>query len=210
MCSTAIDPVQCEGDNCRAYLISGGAVMFTPRQNTSHPSYPLVLARNVLSMHVEFLRQPRLHGFVDTEGVHVGVRLCLRQSQSKTRLLDVGLFVCQNGTVNDACSNTSALPNITTTVSFYTRQATVIASRSNFSIASISDLTDPVLVPDIDLSEYRKALNWLLNYTAANIPAMSSILESFWFYGPEIQSPENHVLVSQKFESVITWFSPYF
>lgn len=52
-----------------------------------------------------------------------------------------GLFVCTNGTDGDACVRPEPRANITTSVSLYTRAATVVASRSNYTIVSIAETT---------------------------------------------------------------------
>lgn len=110
----------------------------------------------------------------------------------------------------------------------YTRQANVLAARSNYSIASISDLTvslcpctkfcwrvlimneqPPVRFGKIDVPEYRNALRWLLNYTAADIPAISSIAQSFWFSQDQMSNASTQGMLLQNFQSVLifpSWF----
>lgn len=113
--------------------------------------------------------------------------------------------MCSNGTNDNICHTTDPAPNITTIVSFYTRRATVITARFNYSIVSIEDTTAPVPVPDIDLTTYRTALAWLLNYTAADIPAPSSIAQSFWSSSSQLRDPSTYGILSQNFQSVLAF-----
>jgi hypothetical protein len=67
----------------------------------------------------------------------------------------------------------------------------------------------PVPVLDIDLASYREALRWLLNFTAAEIPPPSSIAQSFWVSGRQMQSPSTTGIILQNFQSVLAfpfWF----
>lgn len=72
------------------------------------------------------------------------------------------------------------MPNLTTTFTIYSRRSNVVAARSNFSILSVDELTVAVPEPSLDMTTYRLALRWLLNFTAAGIPPPSSIAEYFW------------------------------
>ena len=140
--------------------------------------------------------------------------------------LGLGLFVCTNGTDGDTCRRPEPRANITTSVSFYTRQATVVASRSNYTIVSIAETTvreysdapdssseadhirdnqPPQLLMDMDLSQYRSALRWLLNYTAANIPAPSSISQSFWSGTEQLKDPSTYGILAQNFQSILVF-----
>ena len=90
-------------------------------------------------------------------------------------------------------------------MAFYTRQATIVAARSNYSIVSVEDTTAPNLVSDIDILAYRDALAWLLNYTAADIPPPSSIAQSFWSSGAQLQSPSTYGILEQNFQSILAF-----
>lgn len=73
----------------------------------------------------------------------------------------------------------SVIPlNITTTFTLYSLSASTACSRSNNSILSIADLGKPTL-HEIDIDGLNLALNWLLNYTAQGLPAMSSLAYMF-------------------------------
>ena len=155
-------------------------------------------------------------------------------------------------------------------LSVYTRQATIVAARSNYSIVNIEEISvcifiwhvailaftlslpfitqNPQLSPDLspghqdqhfklpacvklyfikqwvwlltslqppvrhmelDISAYREALRYLLNYTAAGIPAPSSIAESFWSSTDQLQTNSTYGILSQNFQSIIAfpfWF----
>jgi hypothetical protein len=59
----------------------------------------------------------------------------------------------------------------------------------------------------LDLPSYRLALSWLLNYTAANIPAPSSIAQVFWSGQANLEAGAYGVL-AQNFQSILafpTW-----
>jgi hypothetical protein len=93
----------------------------------------------------------------------------------------LGLYVCPNGVQGGQClPSTGSKPNLTTTFSVYQRVTSMIASRANFSILSLTTLGEPTLHPEIDLSAYKDALNWLLDFNASGIPATTSIAEHFW------------------------------
>ena len=90
------------------------------------------------------------------------------------------MFVCNNGTQDGVCVSEPFSPNLTTTFTIYSRQSDIVTARSNFSILTVSEMTPAVPNTDLDLDEYRAAFRWLLNFTAADIPAPSSIAEYFW------------------------------
>ena len=97
MYSTVCDPIQCKGDGCRSYLISGGVIMLTPWAPTSFPSYPLILAHAVPSVQVEFHHNPTFSEFLITDcdafgspGILIAARLCIRNSKGSKGLLDIG------------------------------------------------------------------------------------------------------------------------
>lgn len=118
----------------------------------------------------------------------------------------VGLFLCNGTDGGTTCGSYGKSLNITTQLSLYTREATFIAARSNYSIVSIAHTTPPVSVTDnIDLTAYRAALSWLLNYTAAGIPAPSSIAESFWSSNLQLGEPSTYGIVVQNFQSVLAF-----
>src|ERR1700712_2421615 len=101
-----------------------------------------------------------------------------------------GIFICPNGAQDGQCNlnGTRLLPNITSTVTIYGRTATVATFRSNYTIFSVSDLGKPKLDPEVDLVAFRQAIDWLLDFSPANIPATSSIVQFFWSGQPQIDN----------------------
>lgn len=78
---------------------------------------------------------------------------------------------------------------MTSAVTFFTRQATIVGGRSNFSTTMTDSLTPPQRLgpEELDLPAYRESLRWLLNFTDAAIPWPSSILENFYVSYREMQ-----------------------
>ena len=146
-------------------------------------------------------------------------------------LTPTGLFVCTNGTDNKTCHARDSepfLPNITAQITFYTSQATIIASRSNYSIISVIDQTTPVpypgfhtptstnsstsintTTPEQELQAYRTALHWLLDFSSSNIPPPSSLVELFWTASLQLSSPSTSTgILSQNLHSLLVF--PFF
>ena len=94
--------------------------------------------------------------------------------------LRLGIFVCPTGAENDQCTLDGKLPNITASVSIYSRTSTIVASRSNSSIVSLTELSQPIRVSRPNVLEYRQAIDWLLDFQSAGIPSPSSIAAVFW------------------------------
>jgi hypothetical protein len=92
----------------------------------------------------------------------------------------LGIFVCKKGIADPACKSNEPAPNITTTVTFHRRQATVFASYLNLTITDVTDMTPTKPAPIEDLEAYLSVLDWILDYNKANVPAPSSIVQSFW------------------------------
>lgn len=62
---------------------------------------------------------------------------------------------------------------------------------------------------EVDLLAYKAALNWLLNFTAAGIPAPSSMVELFWADSNAMRDPAYYAILSQSFQSILAfpfWF----
>lgn len=135
--STISEPVSCQGHSCVSYLLSGGLEMVTPWTPDGHEDYPMVKIDKAPSLQMDFTA-PASSSFQATEcdvfgeyGFTIGIRLCISVEESTTELLRAGLFVCFNGIDGNNCSVSEPAPNITATLSVYTREATIIASRSN-------------------------------------------------------------------------------
>jgi hypothetical protein len=90
---------------------------------------------------------------------------------------DQGIYVCGNGTQNGEClvaSESRSTQNVTTMFSVSSHTASSINSMKNNTILSVFDLVTEDSTPAIDVEALRSAVGWLLNYTAANLPAGSS------------------------------------
>ena len=61
------------------------------------------------------------------------------------------------------------------------------------------------MVTDIDLIAYREFLRWLLNYTASDIPAPSSIAQSFFNSYAQLDSPYTYGIAQQNFQSIVAF-----
>jgi hypothetical protein len=91
----------------------------------------------------------------------------------------------------------------------FNRRASIIASQSNHTIMGMEGLSEPQLIPPIDTAAYVLALNWLLNFTAANIPAASSIAENFAVADDHVSDPFSDGVLSRNFQSILAfplWF----
>lgn len=134
--SNIVAPVQCSGSNCFSYLLSGGLEMVTPWNPLGYANYPLVKIDSVPTIQVEFddlIDDDFADADCDVFGASntpIGIRLCIAGDDDLARLR-AGIFVCTNGTEGGVCHTTVPTPNITTAVTFFQRQATVIAVRSN-------------------------------------------------------------------------------
>ncbi len=103
-------------------------------------------------------------------------------------------------------SDPGPIPNITTSLSLYHRYATVVVAKSNMSIVTVSEVSAPESAqPSLldDLPAFRAALTWLLNYTAADIPAPSSIAQNFWSGRTELTDPTAQPAMVQNFQSLL-------
>ncbi|KAI0202467.1 hypothetical protein F4808DRAFT_449802 [Astrocystis sublimbata] len=209
--STLAKPVACRGVDCASYLLSGGLEYVAPWVPAGNDSHGLVRIDMVPSLQLDF-ETPSSAKFLDEdcenfgdEGILIGIRLCLAQTHSPLNLIRAGLFVCLNGTDGDNCGGHEPRPNITTSMAVYTRHATIVAARSNYSIVDVADLSPPKLLPEFDLKSYRLAMNWLLNYSAAAIPAPSSIIQPFWSSPEQLSDPSTYGILSQSFQSILAF-----
>ena len=120
------------------------------------------------------------------------------------------IYVCDNGTVDGVCqSNSPTPPVMNTTFRLYTTSASLVVSRFNNSILSASDASTPIPDYSLDVQSYRSALRWILNYTAAGIPAPSSPVEYFWSAPEQLSSQYWSSGPRQAFQSLLAyplWF----
>lgn len=129
------------------------------------------------------------------------------RKQGRTYLTPtVGLYVCPDGIKEGTCiSNSGHYPNLTTTFSVYSRTASVIASRSNYSIISVSDLTLATRISDTNITALRQAMGWLLDYNSAGIPATSSIAQLFWSSPIQVDNDLWSMESYQVFKSILAF-----
>jgi hypothetical protein len=217
--SSVAAPIACSGPECTSYILSGGIFMTSAWQPSGFRDHPLLKVTRVPAIQLEFNNHPTGDNYTDVEcdlfgddSARIGVRLCLSPHQD-SGAVEAGLFVCSGGVANGVCNTEYPTPNLTTILSFHSLQGDIVASRSNSSIIVVSDLTEPQKIPftsSDDLPQYREALRWLLDYSAANIPAPSSIVESFWTGQKQLE--DEHVsygYLAQHFHSILAfplWF----
>jgi hypothetical protein len=234
--STISSPVQCSGDSCVSYLLSGGLSQSEPWDPATFTGYQMdyQMARvdNTPSIQIDF-SSPVSDIFTDADCDQFGssnspiaMRFCVVNDETVTNALRAGppvliigfhmacfslltlltgLFVCANGTNDGQCDIGIPWNNITSRVEFYTREATVLASRSNYTIVSVESITPPQMVTGIDLTAYRDVLRWLLNYTASDIPAPSSIAQGFFNSYTQLDSPYTYGIAEQNFQSILAF-----
>jgi len=190
--TTAVDPIRCsksdENLSCQAHLLSGGLSMVTPFNPGGHRDYNLVRVPETPTTQLDSSGRQRLpQKFLDSDcdvfgsnDTLIAVKFCLSRLPDHT--LQAGVFICEGITSAGACISKNPHQNVTTTVSFYKRTATMLTSRTNLTIVEISGLSEPekVAFSDRDLNGYRASLAWLLDYSKAGIPGPSSIIEGFW------------------------------
>nr|KAK5437002.1 hypothetical protein LTR18_009367 [Exophiala xenobiotica] len=214
MHSTAISPVVYgEGKVCHSYLLSGGLLMTTPWPPTTYASFPVITLRNIPATQIDFVRGIHNDTFDDAEdcavfgaeGFLIAMKFCLARSQSSPGSMIAGIFVCLQGMNGSDCWTSAKPPEVTTTFSIYQRHASITTSRSNFSILSVDRLDVPVLDAAPDVEGLKEAFNWLFNFTAANIPAPSSIAEYFWAGQDQLESEYWSVEPYQIFQSILAY-----
>lgn len=111
--------------------------------------------------------------------------------------------------MNGTCQSEPFQPNLTTTFSVFVRSADLIVSRANYSILSVMNAGPAIRDYSLDLDAYRSALRWLLNSTAAGIPAPSSIAQFFWSAPEQMTNEYWSGSIKQTFQSVLAypfWF----
>ena len=216
MQATIADPIDksCGSTDspCDSYLFTGGLSMTTPWPPMGYSSYPLINIYNLPATQIEFTRGfKNSHSFSNSEcavygsaGVLVGVRLCASEnpqmygsylagmkfpSLARRKILRfLGIYVCTNGTNGGECIDSGSSPNLTTTFSVFSRKASIVTSRLNYTIRSVLDVGEPTINGNLDLPSYRLAMGWLLDFNASGIPAPSSIAGVFWTSTDQLSS----------------------
>lgn len=99
------------------------------------------------------------------------------------------IYICTNGTSADGeCLNVGVLSNISTTLSVYSRQATTINARLNYSIIAAPELGTPSKNMNVDIHALRLAMRWLMDFKASKTPPITSPIWMFWNSGKQMSS----------------------
>ncbi|KAK8071283.1 hypothetical protein PG997_011486 [Apiospora hydei] len=205
------EPIYCNGAGCFSYLLTGGLEMAIPAVPQGYPEYPLVRIANAPAVQMEFTHRKEYEDFNKRDcsvfgapGTPIGIQLCLAQGP-KWGGLQAAIFSCTHGTDGGECLGDRPLPNITYGIKLFSRQASIIASQSNHSIMEGEDLTEAEVLPPIDLLAYKVSLDWLLNFTAANIPAATSIAANFVITNNQVPDPSADGVLSRNFQSILAF-----
>jgi hypothetical protein len=202
-------------DTCDSYILLGGmATASIATDNgmppTDHESLPAMTMNNVPATRIDFRRTIAANdttltfddcALFDQDPYTIAIRFCLAPSRTEEGAVIAAIYVCDlgtNHTTGECLSNHTLYgdgpPSINTTFSVTRLTTDLVVSRANFSVLQLSPSTDPIadhsLISTNDLAAYRFAIHWLLNNTAAGIPAPSSIIEYFWSAPLQITSPE--------------------
>ncbi|KAF2659788.1 hypothetical protein K491DRAFT_622242 [Lophiostoma macrostomum CBS 122681] len=212
---TTVDPVNCAG--CNSYLLTGGFLMTTPWAPTGYQDYPLVNIDNVPGTQVQYKAGNGTVEFASQDCTVYGeppflfgIKVCVKTSDANKGSFEAGIYVCTNGTDSGECEKPASRPNITTTMTIYQRSANLVTARSNFSIMSVTDLTPPTQNSDIDLSAYRDALSWFLDFNASATPATSSVAEYFMNGAANLENTYWSSELTRTFQSILAFPLWYF
>jgi hypothetical protein len=86
----------------------------------------------------------------------------------------------------------------------FRRRASTTCTLTNNTILSVSNLGEPIQSP-IDVNGLEIALNWLLNFTAAGLPVISSIPYLFWNADEKVGVRDWSVDAYRSFKSILTF-----
>jgi hypothetical protein len=233
--SVVTSPVECSGYGCESFLMSGGLMMATPDVPPGYFDPEVTVLKSVLSRHLDFQQgietgdvfQDDDCSLYDDNSTIIAMKFCLKKSYMKPHSMIAGIlyprtfelkvfllipspgvFVCPNGASNNQCllNSTDMLPNTTTTFSIYNRRATVEASISNSTIISSSNVNSEVNADsDIDIPAFKTALDWVLDYHSAGIPATSSIVQLFWTGQPFLRKNPYTPELYNAFRSILAF-----
>jgi hypothetical protein len=210
------DHAGCDDENCDSYILPGGLANSSPLPPSNITDDPVVLLKDVPSYRIDFQRDTTediADKDCDLYMQHpylIALRFCVSASRVTQGFIHVALQVCDNGASDDICLSKSAVPpSMNTTFSLYALNTSVVVSRSNYSILSVSRASSAIPDYSLDVASYRTALRWLLNYTASGIPAPSSATEYFWASPEELSSDYWSTGPRQAFQSLLAyplWF----
>ncbi|KAH8671538.1 hypothetical protein BX600DRAFT_434637 [Xylariales sp. PMI_506] len=190
--STITEPLGCQRSdrdlNCESYILSGGLSMTAPWTPPGNLDHPLVRIANVPSIQVEFLGHSGNISFESSDCVLFG---------SNETYIAAELCLAAVGGLMHAVIDKDSL--------FATEQQ--MKTRSNLTIMGLSELSAPdhIDVSESDVAGYMSALSWLLDYSAANIPAPSSVIEIFWSNQDSLSDTFVDGILLQNFRSVLAF-----
>ncbi|KAK5653205.1 hypothetical protein OQA88_9103 [Cercophora sp. LCS_1] len=213
--STVAEPLRCQPSErdleCASYMLSGGLSLAAPWTPSGNPDHRLVRIKEVPVVQVEFHGRSGATSFSESDCLlfgsdrtRIAAELCLALAQGS---MHATLFLCDGIDSGRCVANKSLTPNITTTMTVFKRQATVLSARSNLTIVEVSELTPPgqISLNTTDVDAYKAALSWLLDFRAANIPAPSSILEIFWDNQNSLSDTYVDGILLQNFRSILAF-----
>jgi len=206
-------------------------MMTTPWQPAILSDVPFVKLEKVIGRQIEFqrgfasgdaLKEEDCTVYSDGGRTTIAMKVCIASSQvshnavlagksAERRILKdadpwfPGFFMCPNTPTDNSCKTTSAVPNVTATMTVYNRLSTVIADRNNYRVVSALDLSKPQQDPTLDLVGYKQVIDWLLDFDAAGIPAISSIAELFWTSQTQLQSKYWDPELAVAFHSILAF-----
>ncbi|KAK5468091.1 hypothetical protein LTS15_001064 [Exophiala xenobiotica] len=161
--------------SCDSYLLPGGLAIATPWPPTNYTQEPVIVIHSAMSTQIQF-----------KEGLPLGDTFqeddCNVFGDNQTI---IGIRFCAARSKVEAGS--------------------FLAARTNFSILSVSDNGPATQYSDLDLPGYQLALQWLLNYTAAGIPAPSSIAEYFWSAPTQLSNDYWSIELRQALHSILAF-----
>ncbi|EXJ83373.1 hypothetical protein A1O1_06995 [Capronia coronata CBS 617.96] len=205
---------------CDSYLFPGGTYLMYPQPTPTSPlsTDAAIIIDHAPGTQVDFARGlDPLDGFLAQDCVVygsdssiVGVQFCLAESQVSPGSVLAGVFACSAGTQGGVCriSGHGHVPNVSATMTVYSRRASSVCAASNNSILSVYDLGDPEPEFAVNISALHLAAGWLLNYTASGLPAVSSLNFWFWFAQSDTYSAiweANAYTTLQSMLSFILW-----
>ena len=120
----------------------------------------------------------------------------------------IGLYVCSDGAENGNCildETSDFLPNLTANFTVWSRLSSVVVSRSNLTILSVSDLEPACQDPPMNLTGFRQAMRWLMDFQTAHIPASASMAGEFWSSGQQMSSEYWQGSIYSTFQSILVF-----
>lgn len=141
--------------------------MASPWAPSGNPDYRLVRIKTMPTIQTEFRGRSGGKSFSEhdcalfgSDRSHITAELSLSAVEGS---MHVGIFLCDglDSESGKCVTNKSPTPNITTTMTVFKRQATVLTARSNLTTTELSDLTPPerVSFTTADIDAYKSALS---------------------------------------------------